>query len=79
MKIMKSIIFKNNLYAYDEEEGAQVDIGNLKAKFIKESCGDMYYLLDEAIEGKRVIKEYYSEPIGEDDATILYDLIEEID
>ena len=79
MKIMKSIIFKNNLYAYDEKEGAEVDIGNLKAKFIKESCGDMYYLLDEAIEGKRVIKEYYSEPMGEEDPTILYDLIEEID
>ena len=79
MKIMKSIIFKNDLYAYDEEEGAEIEIGNLKAKFIKESCGDMYYLLDEAIEGKRVIKEYYSEPMGEDDATILYDLIEEID
>ena len=42
MKIMKSIIFKNNLYAYDE-------------------------------------KEYYSEPMGDDDPTILYDLIEEID
>ena len=79
MKIMKSIIFKNDLYAYDEEEGAEIEIGNLKAKFIKESCGDMYYLLDEAIEGKRVIKEYYSEPMGEDDATILYDLIESID
>ena len=76
---MKSIIFKNDLYAYDEEEGAEIEIGNLKAKFIKESCGDMYYLLDEAIEGKRVIKEYYSEPMGEDNATILYDLIEEID
>lgn len=79
MKIMESIIFKKDLYAYDEEEGAEVDIGNLKAKFIKESCGDMYYLLDEPIEGKRVIKEYYSEPIGEDDSTILYDLMEEID
>ena len=79
MKIMKSIIFKNNSYAYDEEEGAEVEIEGLKAKFIKESCGDMYYLLDEPIEGKRVIKEYYSEPMGEDDATILYDLMEEID
>ena len=79
MEIMKSIIFKNDLYAYDEKEGAEIDIGNLKAKFIKESCGDMYYLLDEAIEGKRVIKEYYSEPMGEDDATILYDLMESID
>lgn len=79
MKIIQSMIFKKDLYAYDEEEGAEVDIGNLKAKFIKESCGNMYYLLDEAIEGKRVIKEYYSEPMGEDDPTILYDLIKSID
>ncbi len=79
MKIMKSIIFKNDLYAYDEKEGAEIDIGNLKAKFIKESFGDAFYLLDEPIEGKKFIKKYYSEPVGTHKSTILYDLIESID
>jgi len=75
---MKSIIFKNDSYAYDEEEGAEVEIEGLKAKFIKESFGDVFYLLDEPIEGKRVIREYYSEPVGTNDGTILYDLIKSI-
>ena len=44
---MKTIIFKKDLYAYDEEEGAEVEIEGLKAKFIKESFGDVFYLLDE--------------------------------
>lgn len=76
---MKTIIFKNDLYAYDEEEGAEVEIEGLKAKFIKESCGDVFYLLDEPIEGKRVIREFYSEPMGEDEGTTLYELLESID
>jgi hypothetical protein len=76
---MSAIIFKNDLYAYDEEDGAEVEIEGLKAKFIKESFGDVFYLLDEPIEGKRVIKEYYSEPIGEEIGVNLYDLISEVD
>jgi len=76
---MSAIIFKNDLYAYDEEDGAEVEIEGLKAKFIKESFGDVFYLLDEPIEGKRVIKEYYSEPIGEEIGVTLYDLISEVD
>lgn len=73
---MKSIIFKNNSYAYDEEEGAEIDIGNLRAKVVSTSFGDVFYLLDEPIMGKKYIKEYYSEPLGTDEGTILYDLIE---
>ena len=76
---MKTIIFKKDLYAYDEEEGAEVEIEGLKAKFIKESFGDVFYLLDEPIEGKGVIREYYSEPMGEDKGTTLYELLESID
>ena len=76
---MKTIIFKNDLYAYDEEEGAEVEIEGLKAKFIKESFGDVFYLLDEPIEGKRVIREYYSESMGEDEGTTLYELLESTD
>lgn len=75
---MQQVIFKNDSYAYDEEEGAEVEIEGLKAKFIKESLGDVFYLLDKPIEGKRVIREYYSEPVGTDEGTILYDLIESI-
>lgn len=73
---MKSIVFKNNSYAYDEEEGAEIDIENLKAKVVSTSFGDVFYLLDEPIMGKKYIKEYYSEPLGTDEGTILYDLIE---
>lgn len=76
---MKTIIFKNDLYAYDEEEGAEVEIEGLKAKFIKESFGDVFYLLDAPIEGKRVIREYYSEPMGEEKGVTLYELLESID
>lgn len=76
---MSAIIFKKDLYAYDEEEGAEVEIEGLKAKFIKESFGDVFYLLDEPIEEKRVIREYYSEPMGDEEGVILYDLISEVD
>lgn len=72
-------IFKKDLYAYDEEEGAEVEIEGLKAKFIKESFGDVFYLLYEPIEGKGVIREYYSEPMGDEEGTTLYELLESID
>jgi len=75
---MKSIIFKNNSYAYDEELGAEIPLDNIKGKIIKKSFDEVYYLLNQPIEGKKFIREYYNEPIGTDDGTILYDLIESI-
>lgn len=76
---MQSIIFKNNSYAYDEDIGAEITLRGVKGKIIKKSFDEVYYLLNQPIEGKRVIREYYSEPIGTDEGTILYDLIESIE
>ena len=76
---MKSIIFKNNSYAYDEDIGAEITLRGVKGKIIKKSFYEVYYLLNQPIEGKRVIREYYSEPVGTDEGTILYDLIESIE
>ena len=75
---MQSIIFKNNSYAYDEDTGAEITLRGVKGKIIKKSFDEVYYLLNQPIEGKKFIREYYSEPVGTNDGTILYDLIESI-
>ena len=70
----------NGLYAYDEQEGAEIIIeGSLKAKVIKRHFGDIYYLLDEPIEGKRVVKEWVNEPIGTDEPITLFSLLKGVD
>ena len=75
---MQSIIFKNNSYAYDEDIGAEITLRGVKGKIIKKSFDEVYYSLNQPIEGKKFIREYYSEPVGTDDGTILYDLIKSI-
>lgn len=76
---MQQVIFKKYDYAYDEELGGDISLGGIKGKIIKKSFDEVYYSLNQPIEGKKFIREYYSEPLGTDEGTILYDLIESIE
>ena len=76
---MQQVIFKKHNYAYDEELGGEIPLGGIKGKIIKKSFDEVYYLLNQPIEDKKFIRQYYSEPVGTDEGTILYDLIESIE
>ena len=71
-------IFNKNNIIYDEDIGAEIFLNGCKTKLIKEKFGNIYYQLDEPIENKLFIKEYYSEPIGTNEGTILFELVKNI-
>jgi hypothetical protein len=76
---MSTILFKKYDYAYDEELGGEIPLSGIKGKIIKKSFDEVYYSLNQPIEGKGFIREYYSEPTGTDEGTILYDLIKSVE